>query len=149
MPNPVGAPTKFTEEVKDKIIAAIRKGAPYEIACDYAGIDYSTYCKWQIKAKTYHIPEYVEFFDKVKQAKGHTALRWLDVLDKAMIDSWQPAAWKLERRYYKYFSNNAQLIEQEKRLIALEKKINGDKNNGREEAEELDTGNAYEKECIA
>ena len=128
-----GAPTKFTEETKEKLITAIRKGAPYEIACDYAGITYSCLNQWMHKANKDKIPEFVEFFDKLKEAKGHTALRWLDVLDKAMVDSWQPAAWKLERRYYKHFSNNAQMIEQEKRIKSIEDKLFGDKEDDREE----------------
>jgi len=119
-----GAPTKFTEETKEKILIAIKKGAPYEIACDYAGITYSCFNQWMHKANDDQIPEFVEFFDKVKEAKGHTALLWLDKIDKAMVDSWQAAAWKLERRYYKYFSNNAQLIDQEGRLKVLEEKFN-------------------------
>ncbi len=133
MPNPVGQPTKFTEETKEKLLVAIRKGAPFEIACDYAGITTSCLSLWRKKAQDEQIPEYVEFFDKLKEAKGHTALRWLDVLDKAMVDSWQPAAWKLERRYYKHFSNNAQMIEQEKRLQAIEDRLNGDKGHASEE----------------
>ena len=133
MPNPVGQPTKFTQETREKLIAAIRKGAPYEIACDYAGITTSCLSLWRKKAQDEQIPEYVEFFDQLKQAKGHTALRWLDVLDKAMVDSWQPAAWKLERRYYKHFSNNAQMIEQEKRIKSIEDKLFGDKEDDREE----------------
>lgn len=141
-----GAPTKFTEETKEKLIVAICKGAPYEIACDYAGITYSCFNQWMNKAKKEQIPGFVEFFDKLKEAKGYTALKWLDFIDKAMIESWQAAAWKLERRYYKHFSNNAQLIEQEKRLNEIEKRLNGDNHDG-EKAEELDSRDAHEKEC--
>lgn len=139
MPNKIGAPTKFTDEVKEKIIIAIRKGAPIEIACEYAGIDDSTYCNWQIKAKKEQIPDFVEFFEKVKEAKGHTALMWLDKIDKAMTESWQAAAWKLERRYNKYFSVNAQSIEYEQRLNKLEQLVEFQKKDnchGLQEAEE-------------
>lgn len=131
MPNPVGCPTKFTEETKEKLIVAISKGAPYEIACDYAGIDYSTFAKWKIKARQDKIPDYVEFFDKLKEVQGHTALMWLDKIDKAMLENWTAAAWKLERRYYKHFSNNSQMIEQEKRISKLEKMLkHKDENDG-------------------
>lgn len=122
MPNPVGCPTKFTEETQEKLLTAIRKGAPYEIACDYAGITYACLKNWRNKAEDEQIPEFVSFFAKLKEAQGHTALMWLDKIDKAMAESWQAAAWKLERRYYKHFSNNAQSIEHEERIRKLEEK---------------------------
>ena len=120
-----GAPTKFTEETKEKLLTAIRKGAPYEIACDYAGISYPCLNQWMHKATDDHIPEFVEFFNKLNEAKGQTALRWLEKIDKAMDEGqWTAAAWKLERRYHKHFSNNAQGIEHEERLSKLEEQRN-------------------------
>jgi len=126
MPNPVGCPTKFTEETKEKLLVAIRKGAPYEIACDYAGITYSCFKQWRHKADDDQIPEFVAFFAKLKEAQGHTALMWLDKIDKAMHEGiWTAAAWKLERRYHKHFSNNVQGIEHEQRLSKLEGENDG------------------------
>jgi transposase len=118
-----GCPTKFTEKTKNKLLEAIRKGAPYAIACDYAGITYACFNQWQHKANDDHIPEFVAFFDELNAAKGETALKWLDFIDKAMLESWQAAAWKLERRYFKHFSNNAQAIEHEERLSQIEAKL--------------------------
>lgn len=137
-----GAPTKFTEETREKILVAIRKGAPYEIACDYAGITYSCFNQWMHKAKDDHIPEFVEFFDRLKEAKGHTALIWLDKIDKAMNEgAWQAASWKLERRYHKHFSVHAPLLAMEERINKMEEKIRKQKygkeaEEGREETEE-------------
>lgn len=121
----MGRPTKFTEEIKEKLISAIKKGAPYEIACNASGIDYVTLLNWRAKAENEKLPDYIDFFKQLKEAEGHTALRWLDIIDKAMADGqWTAASWKLERRHAKYFSQNAAILEMNERLAALEKGTN-------------------------
>ena len=118
----MGRPTKFTQETKDKILVAIRKGAPYELACNYARIDYTTLLNWRTKAEVHKEHDYVEFFKDLKEAEGVTALIWLDKIDKAMNDgAWHPAAWKLERRHAKYFSSQAAILDLNARLDKLEK----------------------------
>lgn len=126
---PPGQPTKFTPETKEKLLVAIRKGAPYEIACNYAGIHYATFLNWRHRANVDKIPEYVKFLIDLKEAEGHTALIWLDKIDKAMTDgAWQAAAWKLERRHYKHFSNQAGLIEMNQRIDEIANDIKGQNN---------------------
>ena len=121
-PNPVGRPTKFTAETKEKLLIAIRKGAPYELACNYARIDYTTLLLWKKKAEIELVQEYIDFFRDLKEAEGQTSLIWLDKIDKAMNEgAWQAAAWKLERRHNKYFSSQAGIIEMNERLDKLEK----------------------------
>jgi hypothetical protein len=110
--NKGGQPTKFTQEVKDKLIVAIKKGATYELACNYAGICYITLLNWRKLANEKEIPAYIQIFRDLKEAEGHTALIWLDKIDKAMADGcWQAAAWKLERRHYRGYSSSAAVIE--------------------------------------
>ena len=118
----VGRPTKFTKETRDKLLVAIRKGAPYELACNYARIDYTTLLNWRDKAEIDKEQEYIDFFEDLREAEGTTALVWLDKIDKSMNDgAWQAAAWKLERRHYKHFSSQAGIIEMNERLDRLEK----------------------------
>ncbi len=129
----VGRPTKFTPEHKEKLIEAIRKGAPYEIACNYARIDTSTLYNWMALSREGK-EEYVLFFQDLKEAEGQTCLRWLEVIDKAMEDgTWSAAAWKLERRQYKHFSAHAPMLEMNDRLEKLEL---GDPKNEEAETEE-------------
>lgn len=116
-----GQPTKFTPEHKEKLLVAIRKGAPYELACNYARICFQTFLNWRAIAENEKRPEYVEFFDDLKEAQGHTALIWLDKIDKAMNEGlWTAAAWKLERRHHKHFSLQAGMMELSERLYKLE-----------------------------
>lgn len=117
-----GQPTKFTQENKKRLIDAILKGAPYEMACNSAGICYNTFLNWRKKADIEELPEYIDFFRDLKEAEGQTALMWLAKIDKAMEEgAWQAAAWKLERRHYKHFSSQAGIIEMNQRLDQLEK----------------------------
>lgn len=117
-----GQPSKFTPEIKEKLLTAIRKGAPYELACNYARIDVKTLWNWKQRAEVDNEPEFVQFFQDLKEAEGLTSLVWLEKIDKAMNDgAWQAAAWKLERRHHKHFSAQAALLEMNERLDRLEK----------------------------
>ena len=98
-----GRRTKYTPETVDKITQAIRLGATYKLACDYAGISEDTFYQWR-NTKS-------EFSEAIKLAEGEGALKSLAVIERAangvkgedgeyiLAPTWQAAAWKLERRY--------------------------------------------------
>lgn len=136
---PPGQPTKFTPEIKEKLLTAIKKGAPYELACNYARIHYTTVLNWKKKAEKELLPEYIEFFNDLKEAEGSTALKWLNVIDKSMSEGvWQAAAWKLERRHAKYFSSNSAIVEMNERLDKLEKGDSNEKGSHQEDCQKDD-----------
>ncbi len=116
-----GQPTKCTPEAKEKMLYAISKGAPYQLACDYAGIHITTFLNWKAKAEEENIPEYVEFFKELKQKQGATAIHWLEKIDEAMEDgTWTAAAWKLERRQGRYFAPQSAIIDANERIDKIE-----------------------------
>ena len=87
-----GRRSKYTPETVDKITQAIRLGATYKLACDYAGISEETFNQWRNNKP--------EFSDAIKEAEGKGAVLWLGKIEQAASDgNWQAAAWKLERRY--------------------------------------------------
>ena len=89
---PRGRKTKYEPERVKKILDAIRIGATYQHACNYAGIDIDTFANWRAR--------YPDFSDQVKQAEGGALVGWLAKIEAAANDgSWQAAAWKAERRY--------------------------------------------------
>lgn len=89
-----GRRTKYTPETVDKLVQAIRLGATYKLACDYAGITFETFNQWRSSKS--------EFSDAIQKAEGAGALGWLAKIEAAANDgNWQAAAWKLERRYPK------------------------------------------------
>ena len=96
-----GLPTKRTPENLQKIVQAIKLGATYELAANYAGMSYETFNEWR-KAD-------VEVSEAIKQAEGQAAVLLLAKIEQAATDgNWQAAAWKLERRYPKMYGRTVQ-----------------------------------------
>jgi hypothetical protein len=75
--HPGGRPTKFTPQVRAKLLEAITEGATYKLACKYANVGYSTFADWMQRGAAGN-PEFIEFSDSVNAAEaeaGITALR--------------------------------------------------------------------------
>ena len=136
--HPGGRPTKFTKETIDRLIYAISKGSPYELACNYAGVDYSTFRVWMIEGENHVSEAKTEFSEKIKKTVGATALRWLEKIEEAAeAGTWTAAAWKLERKHHKHFSQNAAVLELNERVDNLEGSKNESK-DGQESSQKDD-----------
>ncbi len=108
---PPGQPPKILrEDVKQKLLTALSKGATYRLACGYAGIAYQTFREWMKRAEPLIVlheeqlevhPDkvYLDFYCNVKRVEAYTAIKWLEKIDAAANIQWQAAAWKLERRH--------------------------------------------------
>lgn len=96
-----GRPTKFTEEVRAKILLAVRGGNYIETAAAYAGINKDTFYNWMNIAESPDAPkEYSEFYDAIKEARAMAEVRSVALIgDAANGGAWQAAAWYLERSY--------------------------------------------------
>ena len=94
-----GRRSKYTPETVDKLTQAIRLGATYQLACNFAGISMSTFHLWQ-GAKP-------EFLEAITQAEGDAAIKWLALVNKGAQDLPQWAAWMLERRYPQMYGKQA------------------------------------------
>lgn len=96
--------TKYTPEVVDKLVMAVKLGATHELACAYAGINPDTFYHW-MNTKP-------EFSETIKGAEGAGAVQWLGKIEKAASEgNWQAAAWKLERRYPEKYGRSVQNID--------------------------------------
>jgi hypothetical protein len=96
-----GRPTKCTPETVGKLTQAIQLGATYELACNYAGIDYSTFARWMNEKR--------DFREAIKEAEGKASVVWLAKIEQAASEgNWQAAAWKLERRYPEQYGRRVQ-----------------------------------------
>lgn len=93
-----GRRSKYTPETVDKLTHAIRLGATYQLACNYAGISHETFHQWR-KTKP-------EFSEAITQAEGEAAIKWLDLVNKGAQELPQWAAWMLERRYPEMYGRN-------------------------------------------
>lgn len=143
-----GQPLKLEKPgVKEKFLAAIAKGASYNIACGYAGFHYQTLRRWMIRGEalmdmheeqieTHPDKVYYDFYCDVRRVESYAAITWLDKIDKASEIHWQAAAWKLERRYPDEYGRVTKEQTDEEKDSSIEKakqevtKLKAD-NNGR------------------
>ena len=99
----MGRPSKLTPETQARIVQAIEVGATYELAAQFGGIAYNTFNEWMKKGEAAKSGRFLDFYEAVKAAEGKAAIKWLALIDKAAAETWQAAAWKLERRYPETF----------------------------------------------
>lgn len=88
---PAGRPTKYSKEMKDAIVKRIGMGNTYTNACKYVGICYDTFLEWQQK--------YPEFVEELEKADAECEAARVATILVASKESWQAAAWWLERRH--------------------------------------------------
>lgn len=101
---PGGRKTKYTPERVQKITQAIALGATQRLACLYAGVGHTAFHEWMERKP--------EFAEAVKEAEGRGAIGWLAKIEKAANDdTWQAAAWKLERRYPQEYGKQVQEVQ--------------------------------------
>lgn len=94
-----GRPTKFNKATADQIIQYIRAGAYIETAAVAAGIDKATFYAWLKKGAAASSGEFKAFHDAVNQAMAMAEVRDVLIIGEAAKDSWQAAAWRLERKF--------------------------------------------------
>lgn len=66
--------SKFNDLLVNKILEALRLGATYEIAAEYAGISRSTLYNWMERGKEQSKGEYRTFLDSIKGAEARELL---------------------------------------------------------------------------
>lgn len=97
--NKVGRPTKLSEEIETKIVAAIRGGNYMETAAAFAGISKDTLFAWLRDGERGKSPELIKFSDSVKKALAESEVIPLSRISEAGKTNWQAEAWRLERRF--------------------------------------------------
>lgn len=96
--------------IEERIMIALTRGASFDIAAHYAGVDPETFRKWRKKGKMVRELEdeerkahaysiYYDFWRKCQKMRAIAACTWLQKIDDAANVHWQAAAWKLERAY--------------------------------------------------
>ena len=91
--------SKLTHDALEKITTAIRLGATYKLAAQYAGISEVTLYDWIKKANENPDSPYGVFLHAINEAEGKAALTSLSKIQKASERDWRAAAWLLERRH--------------------------------------------------
>jgi len=65
-----GRPTKFTPEIQQRLVHAIRAFATYEAAAESAGISYRIFCYWMVKGRAARSGPYFEFYQAIDTASA-------------------------------------------------------------------------------
>lgn len=99
----MGRPTKFDDQVADRICEAVSLGCTFALAAQAGGIDPETLRSWKARGREGEEP-FSAFLGRIKKAEGEAANEALRVIrDAAKEGTWQAAAWLLERRYPKSY----------------------------------------------
>jgi hypothetical protein len=108
--NPVGRPTKLTEEVVRKLEEVFALDGTVEEACFYAGISRQTYYEW--------IKENTELNDKFQALRERPILKARQTVVKS-LDQPEYAFKYLERKKKKEFGNNLDVTSGDKPIPLL------------------------------
>lgn len=90
-----GRPTKFTEEVGEKIISEIKEGYTQKVACAKAGISPRTLQKWRVKAEEQKTKTALKcFFEELEIAEGIRQGLYEDVTRESALENRNPSTAK-------------------------------------------------------
>ncbi len=122
------APTKFTPETVNAILAGIRAGLSLRLAAEAAGVSETTFHQWQRGEFPRGADRdlKVQFSEQLTRAKGESARRLTALISSAAVEDWRAAAWLLERRFPADYGKDADL---HRRLDDLERALAGDAGN--------------------
>ena len=113
-------PSRFNEAARARFIEMYKRGATKEHAAAYAGVSRRTVYAWITEGeKEGARGAKKEFAEAVLLAEGERVHKWLGVIDDAMADSWQAAAWKLERLYKETYGRNLEIKSDNKLEIVI------------------------------
>lgn len=113
----MGAKSKLTDEVEQKIVSAIEHGS-YEVpAVEAAGISKTTYYRWLEEGEGAKSGRKRDFWEAVERARGASEVTLVEIIHNAAPGDWNAAKWLLERRFSSRWAN-VQKID-----IAVEKEM--------------------------
>jgi hypothetical protein len=95
-----GRKTLFTAELGDQLVAMLKVGNYVAVACRAVGISRQTYHDWMTRGEADGAdPEFREFRRRVEKARAEAEVRAVARIARAQEESWQAAAWMLERQH--------------------------------------------------
>ena len=100
---PVGRQTSLTPEMQALVCQAIRSGNTARTSVAFAGIPEKTFYYWLERGREggKANERYVQFMQAVEKARADAVVRNVAIIQKKASETWQAAAWWLERRHPK------------------------------------------------
>jgi hypothetical protein len=93
-----GRPTKRSKELEKTLLEAIADGAPFTLACSYAGITLETFIDWRRRDPGFQA--------EVERVVAECALRRLRKIEKHGEENFAACCWLLERRHPELFARS-------------------------------------------
>ena len=91
---------KFIKEITDEIIECVRIGNYITVAAQACNVDETTIYKWIKEGEQGKDKEKIEFSNAIKRARAEAEMRNVKIIKEAALETWQAAAWWLERTNY-------------------------------------------------
>lgn len=106
----MGAPTKLTPEIENKIVQYIEVGNYAYIAAIASGISEKTFFNWMKAGEDENAPEpFRTFYERVKEAEAKTEIVTVGLIRNQVQDNWAAGMTWLERRFPKRWSRREQV----------------------------------------
>jgi hypothetical protein len=99
MKTKTGRASKMKKDVIQKLVHAIKTGCTYDLACQYAGIERTTFYNWMKAGREGKTQKHIDFFNTIEEANASGAMTNLQLMQEAAKEDWRSAAWILERRH--------------------------------------------------
>jgi hypothetical protein len=90
--------TKLSSSVEQAICQAILAGSSIEVAAEYVGIGRRTFYRWCSRGRKAKRGVFWHFWHALKKARAAAEVRTVARLLDAAPQTWQAAAWWLERK---------------------------------------------------
>lgn len=115
-PAKIGRPTDLTPEVADKVVMAVRSGAPLEVAAQSQGIAPMTFWGWMRRGEGRDptrpaLPVFAEFAQRVRAAEATAHMEFVIPIRKRAVnrEDWQAAAAYLRMRWSKNYAERTEI----------------------------------------
>lgn len=118
--------SKYNEDRHKRIIEALRAGNTRRAASWAGGIDQDTFLRW--------LQRYADFADDVKAAEADAELAMVERVRTAANDQWQAAAWWLERKMKRDWSNRQEITGEDGAPVRIAVRF-ADEDDGKAETE--------------
>jgi hypothetical protein len=122
-----GRNTNLTPAVAEKIVTAVRSGAPLEVAAQAVGIPPGTFWEWMARGESRdpdrgNSPVYADFAEKVRRAEAEVHILTIGTIRNAAINrgSWEAARAWLRMRWPKHYAERTEVSGPEGGAVPLE-----------------------------
>ena len=89
--------TKLNSRVQSTIVKCLKDGNTRNDSALYAGISHTTFYNWLERGRQGEEP-FLAFLEAVEKAEAEAMIANVAIIQRAANDTWQAAAWWLERK---------------------------------------------------